>query len=78
MLLSHPIPVTSEPAPVRSFFHKDLPLRIPHADHCLSDNAVAKFKDVIPVLTLGPPCVCTESSYYNLSPAEVDSVLYTP
>lgn len=28
---------------------------------------------MIPVLTPGPPCVCTESSGYNLNSAEVDS-----
>lgn len=64
---SHSLPVPSEP-------DEALALRIPpHADHCLSDNAAAAFKDVIPVITPGPPCVCTQSSHYNLSPAEVDS-----
>lgn len=41
---------------------------------CLSDNAVAKFKEVIPVLIPGPPCVSPEINHYNLSPAEVDSI----
>lgn len=30
---------------------------------------------MIPVLTPGPPRVCTESSDYNLSPAQVDSLV---
>ncbi|XP_056914922.1 uncharacterized protein LOC130540060 [Takifugu flavidus] len=41
---------------------------------CLSDNAVAKFKEVIPVLIPGPPCVSPGINHYNLSPAEVDSI----
>lgn len=41
---------------------------------CLSDNAVAKFKEAIPALIPGPPCVSPGINRFNFSPAEVDSI----
>lgn len=41
---------------------------------CLSDDAVAKLKETISVLILGPPGVSPELSHYKISPAAVHSI----
>lgn len=52
------------------------PLGKSYYSRCLSDKAVAKFKEVIPPVLSSLPCLNeTEDFYINLSPSQIDSLI---